>query len=36
MSKIGGILASLARWGLVRRVGEAEYALASAAAKSKK
>ena len=35
-SKIGGILASLTRWGLVRRVGEAEYALRSAAAKSKK
>ncbi len=36
MSKIGGILASLTRWGLVRRVGEAEYALGPAAAKSKK
>jgi len=36
MSKIGGILASLARWGLVKRVGEAEYALRSAVAKAKK
>ena len=36
MSKIGGILASLTRWGLVRRVGEAEYALRPAAAKSEK
>ena len=36
MSKIGGILAALARWGLVRRVGEAEYALGPAPAKSAK
>ncbi len=36
MSKIGGILASLARWGLVERVGEAEYTLRPAAAKSNK
>ena len=35
-SKIGGILASLARWGMVKRVGESEYALAPAAAKSGK
>ncbi|MGD0113217.1 MAG: hypothetical protein ABSD48_15265 [Armatimonadota bacterium] len=36
ISKVGGILLSLARWGLVKRVGEAEYALRSAAAKTKK
>jgi uncharacterized membrane protein len=36
VSKIGGILASLTRWGLVKRVGEAEYALKPAAAKNKK
>jgi hypothetical protein len=35
-SKIGGILASLTRWGLVKRVGESEYALAPAAAKSER
>jgi len=36
ISKVGGILLSLARWGLVTRVGEAEYALGPAAAEGEK
>ena len=36
VSKIGGILASLARWRLIRRVGEGEYALGPAAAEGEK